>query len=407
MKATGRMLTDLAGMNSALRRAGEDARRLTMGFAEQARADAAARVVAPAIDLAAQLVEHHELIRIARGPVADASRALSRLAESHRDALMHARAILNERDSHFRKPGDRLHELTRFHEPILAASEAFSISETAIMKAMENMQSPWLDVRDQAASVGAFAELQGLANIVTTRPAFGEHTGDVLRGALGDWRDAIAFPHDIVDDIAARSDFYLDRGFNPALTDFPRPAFREALKAGGLHEDSVSAEDRVSAEEYYRPPKRERSVEEEIRFRATNQAHDSLMRLEVRLRKFIDDLMTGEFGQDWPERQLPNGLHDRWAEKKKRAETGVSKTWPLIAYADFTDYERVICRKENWSRIFRGFFVRPEFVRESFQRLHLLRLAVMHARPITQDDELLLLAEVIRLTRAMEMNSAC
>jgi hypothetical protein len=55
----------------------------------------------------------------------------------------------------------------------------------------------------------------------------------------------------------------------------------------------------------------------------------------------------------------------------------------LIEYADFTDYAAVICRADNWREVFSTFFNRPESVRESFQRLHPIRLDAMHARLIT------------------------
>jgi hypothetical protein len=42
-------------------------------------------------------------------------------------------------------------------------------------------------------------------------------------------------------------------------------------------------------------------------------------------------------------------------------------------------------------------FRREEDVRESFQRLHPLRIATMHARLLTQDDEVFLSVEVNRI----------
>ena len=74
---------------------------------------------------------------------------------------------------------------------------------------------------------------------------------------------------------------------------------------------------------------------------------------------------------------------------------------PVIEYADFTDYAPVICRSDNWRDVFAPFFNRPESVRESFQRLHPIRLDTMHARLITQDDQLLLRVEVKRLVKAI------
>ena len=407
MTLPGTTLTDLAGMDSALRRAAEDARRLTSGFADEMRAmeDARMRIAeaaaqfAPALDLAAQLVRHLDLTRIAQGPIADVSDRLSYFSKPHGEKLTRALAVMEEYNAHFRTLSDHP-GLAMFRERISEVSKAFSISESSIVQAMKGMQSPWLDMRNQATSFRAFAELQGIANVVTTLPAFGDHVGDTLRRSLGDWRDTITLPQDIVDDIAARFDFYIGRGFDPTLTDFPRPAFREALATGGLHEESVPEDD-----DDYSSPASEWSAEEEIRFRATSEAHGSLMRLEVRLRRFIDDRMSDEFGPDWPKHRMPNGLYDRWVEKKKRTKPDEETTWPLIAYADFTDYAQVICRKDNWARVFHRFFVRRESVRESFQRLYPVRFAVMHARPIMQNDELLLRAEVVRLTGAMKVRA--
>ena len=111
--------------------------------------------------------------------------------------------------------------------------------------------------------------------------------------------------------------------------------------------------------------------------------------------------MTSAFGSDWPKHRLPKDLYDKWHEKKRAAEKVGRGTWPLIAYADFTDYERVICKKDNWREVFGTYFGRPESVRETFQRLHLIRLDTMHGRLIAQADELLLYVEVQRLIKVI------
>ena len=115
------------------------------------------------------------------------------------------------------------------------------------------------------------------------------------------------------------------------------------------------------------------------------------------MRRFIDEQMTKEFGPDWPKRQLPNGLYGQWQEKKRKAQQSGRREHPLIAYADFTDYVRVICKKDNWRNVFAPFFGREPSVRESFQRLYPVRLDTMHARPVTQSDELLLYVETRHL----------
>jgi hypothetical protein len=73
---------------------------------------------------------------------------------------------------------------------------------------------------------------------------------------------------------------------------------------------------------------------------------------------------------------------------------------------DFTDYELIICKRDNWREVFGVFFDRPENVRESFQRLYPIRLDTMHARPITHDDQLLLYVETRRLLKVIRIRSA-
>jgi len=45
-------------------------------------------------------------------------------------------------------------------------------------------------------------------------------------------------------------------------------------------------------------------------------------------------------------------------------------------------------RNDNWEKVFKPESRRVEFVQASFQRLYPIRIGTMHARIITQDDEL-------------------
>lgn len=62
----------------------------------------------------------------------------------------------------------------------------------------------------------------------------------------------------------------------------------------------------------------------------------------------------------------------------------------------------IIIRKDNWERVFEPVFRHPSLVQKSFQRLHPIRVCTMHACLITQDDELYLHVEAMRLLRAMD-----
>ena len=118
------------------------------------------------------------------------------------------------------------------------------------------------------------------------------------------------------------------------------------------------------------------------------------------IRRFIVAAMTVAFGDDWMTRQLPNGMLDSWKQKQQSDVKAGADARPLIDYADFTDYLLIIERKDNWSRVFKSIFRRPEDIRESLQRLYPVRLATMHARVITQDDTLLLMVETKRVVKS-------
>lgn len=109
--------------------------------------------------------------------------------------------------------------------------------------------------------------------------------------------------------------------------------------------------------------------------------------IEVRLADF-----------DAPELQDARGAR---AKALLQAVKGGQPEQPLIDYADFADYRQIIERKDNWNTVFKPVFGRAEDVRESFQRLFPVRIATMHARIVTQDDELLLVVETKRVLKAI------
>jgi len=260
---------------------------------------------------------------------------------------------------------------------------------------LEAITTPWINSAEAARSVTAILELQGMGNALRTVKGFDLGLTAAIRLDLGDWRDKITFPELIFIDPVARTDFYANRGFNTALTDFPDAAFHQSLDLAGLDGETLNLE-------LYGPAVRPLSdPEEESGLQRTNNCHDKLQRFERRLRQFIDDAMTAQYGSDWPKKQLDPKLYENWEHKKQRAECN-GNILTFIEVADFTDYEAIICKKDHWREIFEARFKKKESVRESFQRLHPIRLATMHARIVTKEDELYLYAEVVRLLSAIK-----
>jgi hypothetical protein len=111
--------------------------------------------------------------------------------------------------------------------------------------------------------------------------------------------------------------------------------------------------------------------------------------------------MTAQYGSSWPKKRLDPKLYEKWDDKKQRAESS-GTILTFIEVADFTDYETIICKQDHWREVFETKFKKKESVRESLQRLQPIRLATMHARIVTKEDELYLYAEVVRLLSAIK-----
>src|SRR5690606_29975971 len=244
---------------------------------------------------------------------------------------------------------------------------------------------------NELASIDAFSRLQGIALCLKENTAFHDSFTDTLRLDFGDWRDAITWPSNLIDE-NTRAALYIERGFDPELTNFPAEALEESLSINGLRKNPPPL---VAL--YGEPVSITVGAETEEDLTRTNQAHEWLLRFETQIRQLIDIILTTHFGPDWPKHCLPKEMRDKWQEKKEKAEKVGGRIFPLIAYADFTDYALLICKRDVWP-LFERLFRRQEYVRESFQRLYPVRLATMHARPINSDDELYLFVEIKRFT---------
>ena len=264
------------------------------------------------------------------------------------------------------------------------AGKFFSGSPDTLGGMMAGMNAAWLSVSDAHASAVAFANIQAIGHLAALADPFDDIAGAAIRANLGDWRDTVDFPVERYADPIFRSSKYLEHGFHPSLTDFPVPAFKRAVEIAGL-DTSEGGEDA--------------SLE------SNKRAYSRLLQFEIEIRRFIVAVMHGTFGESWMKRQLPTGMLDRWMEKKETAEKAGGPELLPIEYADFTDYKTIIERRDNWEKVFKHVFGRQEDVRESFQRLFPVRIATMHSRIITLDDDLLLLVETRRILGAVKKST--
>ena len=134
------------------------------------------------------------------------------------------------------------------------------------------------------------------------------------------------------------------------------------------------------------------------------EAFDLLAEFEKNLRRFIDQKMSAAYGPDWVKQKVHGDIWRVWQEKRAKAVMAGENQGRLIDYADFGDYAAIITRRDNWEQVFKRYFGRPEFVQESFCRLHPVRVCTMHARVLPSDLRLVLKAEVLQLSKRIWHN---
>lgn len=188
-------------------------------------------------------------------------------------------------------------------------------------------------------------------------------------------------------DPLVRYELYDERGFNRNLTHFTEEAYRETVHSAGLVLEEDASFDIIEEDD-----------EDVVR---NSQAYTTLLRFEREMRAFIVKRMVEAFGDGWMKRQLSPNMLEAWISRKETARANGAEDLPLIEYADFTDYKLIIERKDNWAQVFKAIFGRQEDIRESLQRLFPVRIATMHARFLTLDDDLLLRSETNRILKRM------
>lgn len=265
----------------------------------------------------------------------------------------------------------------------------------SIGESLAKMQAKLVETGDASRSIRAFVELQGLGTALRTFDGFSSQITRGLRTDLGDWRELPKFDQATILEPAARTQLYVDQGLDESLTDFPDEGFSAGLAEAGLSDDYAL----LTVLQSFLPG--DASPSEALATRRNLFGYEALHKFERRLRDFIDRAMTTKFGPNWPKHRLPGDTYQNW---KKIAETAADSGSPiprLVDCADFTDYVRIIVRNDNFSDLFSPIFVSKQRVEESFNRLFPLRLATMHARTLTKEDLLYLVAETHRMLQAI------
>ncbi len=127
--------------------------------------------------------------------------------------------------------------------------------------------------------------------------------------------------------------------------------------------------------------------------------------LEQRLRHLVQEHLRTLDGENWVKRRVPESVRKCWEERQGEDRAYGRPVYALVQYANFMDLADVISRKDNWDDAFKPVFRKRDDFIASLRRLHPVRKAIAHSRPLDRDDALTLLKETTWIFGALGMSS--
>ena len=125
-----------------------------------------------------------------------------------------------------------------------------------------------------------------------------------------------------------------------------------------------------------------------------------LQELEESLRVFIESKLA-KLSNNWWKERIPEDVQLR-AEGRKKSSTTLypwneKDDLALVHYVDFTDYLKIISRKDNWKDVFAKYFKDITLLTSKLKELEPIRNNIAHFRPIrkTQATKLMLYTKEI------------
>ena len=307
---------------------------------------------------AAALARSRELNRLA-----SVGTALARSAEASRAAAISA-SIADMGDAYRSTIGSAIRESSR------------SITELKT----RSQQSNGLFQRNAIR----FTRLSNLSNIVHTEDPFSNSVAELLDRELGDANIA-----ELSANANERDEAAMRAGLNPELIAFPRATYDRVLFSAGFTLSFASVP----------VPQALESPDIDATF---NPQHWQLLNeLEQRLRQEVEHRLEKLVGSHWAKQRIPQSVRRRWMDRQNQDRADGRTVYSAIQHADFMDLADVITRRDNWREAFQAIFRDPDDIAMSLRRLHPVRKALAHSRPLGRADVLTLVSEATRILRAL------
>ena len=228
------------------------------------------------------------------------------------------------------------------------------------------------------------ARLSNLSNFVHMEDPFSRSVAELLGRELGD-----ANTVELGANANERDEAAMRAGLNPELIAFPRATYDRVLISAGFTLSFASVA----------VPKALESPDLDPAF---NPQHWQLLtELEQRLRQEVEHRLEKLVGSHWAKQRIPQSVRKRWMDRQNQDRADGRTVYSAIQYADFMDLTDVITRRDNWREAFQAIFRDRDDIAISLRRLHPVRKALAHSRPLGRADVLTLVSEATRIFRAL------
>ena len=235
-------------------------------------------------------------------------------------------------------------------------------------------------------SNAGLSRLSHLSHLVQLEEPVPPPIGKLLENDFGDISTSdLSHNADECDKVAMRA------GLNPESIAFPRTTYRRVLFDVGFRLSFAS----VPAPE---------AIEESDAGAAFNPHHWQILNeLEQRLRQVVEQRLKNLSGSNWAKQRVSQTVRERWLVRQREDRADGRSVYADIQYADFMDLAEVITRRDNWRDAFQPIFGDPNDIAVSLRRLHPVRKALAHSRPLGRADVLTLVSEATQIFRALGM----
>ncbi|MDE0509390.1 MAG: Swt1 family HEPN domain-containing protein [Gammaproteobacteria bacterium] len=233
-------------------------------------------------------------------------------------------------------------------------------------------------------SATGFSHLSQLSHVVHAEEPFSRIVGELINDEFGD----VSTP-DLNNSADERDEAAIQAGLNPELIAFPHTTYEKVLIHAGfkLSIATVPVPD---------------AIEEADACADFNPQHWQILNeLEQRLRQNVEQNLKQLSGSSWIRQRVPQAVRERWLARQEEDRAAGRPVYEAIQYADFMDLIVLITRSDNWREIFQPIFRDKDDIAVSLRRLHPVRKALAHSRPLGRTDVLTLVSEAIRLFRAL------